>query len=381
MNENWPHHLEQALRTHLFKQIDRQTTSCADGEIVIVDEFTGRLMERPPVVRRPAPGGRGQGEGCPIQPEIADPTRRSRYQNLFRMYDKLSGMTGTAADRGCRVRRDLRPRRGRDPHQQVRMRAQGVPRGRGLPQPRTSKYYAAVVADILRCAPSVGSPVLVGTTSVEKSALVAQPAHQADGVPHEVLNAKQHEREAHHHRARPASIGAVTISTNMAGSRHRHQAGPVRNFPELLEHWKKGGFAPKDARPDQPDLFDRLTDHWVEQFLDEKQQAKLKGSDNGAKRKPLEAYWKANSMTPFPESPVKVAGRARRAAHRRHRAARVPSRRQPAPRSFGSSGRPGQSSRLSTWRSTTPSCACSGRDRITNLDGADGACRRTRPSR
>jgi len=117
-----------------------------------------------------------------------------------------------------------------------------------------------------------------------------------------VLNAKQHEREALI-VAKAGQMAEVAIATNMAGRGTDILLGQF-TFDDLLEHWKKGGVAPKDVKGDEPDLFDRLQDHWVDHFLDDKQKGKLNGADFDAKRKALEAFWKANSMTPYPRDRV-----------------------------------------------------------------------------
>ncbi|MFO7326763.1 MAG: preprotein translocase subunit SecA, partial [Pseudomonadota bacterium] len=179
-----------------------------DGEVVIVDEFTGRTL----------PGRRWSDglhqaveakEGVPVQREnqtLASIT----FQNLFRMYNKLSGMTGTADTEAYEFQNIYglevvvipthRPMIRVDHPDAVFLNKAGK--------------YRAVLAEIKACHER-GQPVLVGTTSIEVSEFLSQQL-RAEGIPHEVLNAKQHEREAQivAHAGRP---GAVTIATNMAG--------------------------------------------------------------------------------------------------------------------------------------------------------------------
>ena len=201
------HHLNAGLRAHtLFqKNIDYIIN---DGEIVIVDEFTGRTM----------PGRRwSEGlhqaieakEGVEIKPE--NQTMASiTFQNYFRLYDKLSGMTGTADTEAFELQSiyDL----------EVIVIPTNKPAARidenDLVYMSHEEKYNAIVEDI-RDAQKREQPVLVGTASIDSSELLAKLLTDA-GIEHEVLNAKQHEREAHiiENAGRP---GAVTIATNMAG--------------------------------------------------------------------------------------------------------------------------------------------------------------------
>lgn len=201
------HHLNAALRAHAIYQRDVDYL-VRDGEVVIVDEFTGRTL----------PGRRWSDglhqaveakEGVPVQREnqtLASIT----FQNLFRMYKKLSGMTGTADTEAYEFQSIYglevvvippnRPTVRKDSPDQVFLNRKGK--------------FNAVLADIQECYKR-GQPALVGTTSVETSEMLSDFLRNA-GVPHEVLNAKQHEREAHivANAGRP---GSVTIATNMAG--------------------------------------------------------------------------------------------------------------------------------------------------------------------
>ncbi|HET6395874.1 MAG TPA: preprotein translocase subunit SecA [Pseudoxanthomonas sp.] len=201
------HHLNAALRAHAIYQRDVDYI-VRDGEVVIVDEFTGRTL----------PGRRWSDglhqaveakEGVPVQREnqtLASIT----FQNLFRMYKKLSGMTGTADTEAYEFQSIYglevvvipthKPVQRKDHPDQVFLNREGK--------------FRAVLADIQDCHQR-GQPVLVGTTSIETSEMLSTFLREA-GVAHEVLNAKQHEREAQivANAGRP---GAVTIATNMAG--------------------------------------------------------------------------------------------------------------------------------------------------------------------
>ncbi|MCE4287566.1 preprotein translocase subunit SecA [Xanthomonas hortorum pv. vitians] len=201
------HHLNAALRAHAIYQRDVDYI-VRDGEVVIVDEFTGRTLSG----RRWSDGlhqAVEAKEGVPVQREnqtLASIT----FQNLFRMYKKLSGMTGTADTEAYEFQSIYglevvviptnRPTVRKDHPDQVFLNRKGK--------------FNAVLADIEDCAKR-GQPVLVGTTSIETSEMLSEHLRNA-GVKHEVLNAKQHEREATI-VANAGQPGAVTIATNMAG--------------------------------------------------------------------------------------------------------------------------------------------------------------------
>lgn len=201
------HHLNAALRAlNLFHRDQHYVVR--DGEIVIVDEFSGRMM----------PGRRWSDglhqaveakEGVEIQKEnqtLASIT----FQNYFRMYEKLSGMTGTADTEAYEFNQIYgletvvipthRPMQRKDAMDKVYRTA--------------NEKYNAVIEDIKECQKR-GQPVLVGTTSIENSEIISKALTQAK-LDHQVLNAKQHEREAHI-IAQAGRPGMITIATNMAG--------------------------------------------------------------------------------------------------------------------------------------------------------------------
>ncbi len=201
------HHVTNALRAHKIFLKD-QHYIVRNSEVVLVDEFTGRMM----------PGRRlSEGlhqaieakEGCQIQPEnttLASVT----FQNYFRLYNKLGGMTGTAATEADEFMEIYklgvvevptnRPVARIDDHDQVYRTAR--------------EKYDAIVEEIRR-AHAKGQPVLVGTTSIEKSEMLGQLLTKAK-LPHNILNARQHEQEAEI-VADAGKLGAITIATNMAG--------------------------------------------------------------------------------------------------------------------------------------------------------------------
>ncbi len=201
------HHLNAALRGHAIYQRDVDYI-VRDGEVVIVDEFTGRTL-----TGRRWSDGLHQAveakEGVPVQREnqtLASIT----FQNLFRMYGKLAGMTGTADTEAFEFQSIYS------------LEVVVIPTNRDMVRKdhpdavflnRAGKYRA-VVAEIKECF-AKQQPVLVGTTSIEVSELISAQL-TAEGIAHEVLNAKQHEREAHI-VAQAGRPGAITIATNMAG--------------------------------------------------------------------------------------------------------------------------------------------------------------------
>ncbi|MEO9079148.1 MAG: preprotein translocase subunit SecA [Rhodanobacter sp.] len=201
------HHLNAALRANGIYQCDVDYI-VRDGEVIIVDEFTGRTL-----AGRRWSDGLHQAveakEGVPIQREnqtLATVT----FQNLFRMYKKLSGMTGTADTEAFEFQSIYGLEVVVIPTHKPMIRKDN-PDMIFLSQ--TPKYNS-VIEDIKGCHER-GQPVLVGTTSIEVSELLSDLLNKA-GVVHEVLNAKQHEREAHI-VAQAGAPGQVTIATNMAG--------------------------------------------------------------------------------------------------------------------------------------------------------------------
>jgi preprotein translocase subunit SecA len=201
------HHVNQSLKAHQVFKRDKDYV-VRDGKVVIVDEFTGRLMH-----------GRRWSDGLHQAVEAKEKVKVEAesqvyatitFQNLFRMYDKLAGMTGTAETEAAEFAAiyDLdtvviptnRPVARLD-HNDIVYKTE-------------MEKFRAVVEDIRVCQ-GKGQPVLVGTTSVEKSEILSRLLKRYE-VPHEVLNAKNHAREAHI-VSQAGRLGAVTISTNMAG--------------------------------------------------------------------------------------------------------------------------------------------------------------------
>jgi preprotein translocase subunit SecA len=201
------HHLDQSLKANVMFKRDIDYI-VKDGKVVIIDEFTGRMMDG-----RRWSNGLHQAveakEGVRIEPE--NQTMASiTFQNYFRMYPKLAGMTGTAATEAAEF------------YDIYRMNVVTIPTN--VPVQRIDEedeFYKntadkfQAIARLIREKNEIGQPVLVGTVSIEKSELLSDYLNK-EGVKHAVLNARFHEMEAHI-VAQAGRLGAVTIATNMAG--------------------------------------------------------------------------------------------------------------------------------------------------------------------
>jgi preprotein translocase subunit SecA len=226
-NIEFLHHTQQALRAHAMYKRDVDYV-VKDGEVMIVDEFTGRLM----------PGRRWSDglhqaieakEGVTIENEnqtLATIT----FQNFFRMYTKLSGMTGTADTEAEEF------------HKIYKLNVMVIPTNRPLLRPdfpdviykTEMEKFNAVIEDIKEHY-AVGQPCLVGTISIEKSEVLSELLKR-QGIPHTVLNAKQHEKEAEI-VSQAGRLKAITIATNMAGRGTDILLGG--NGEALAKQWRK----------------------------------------------------------------------------------------------------------------------------------------------
>lgn len=225
------HHIEQALRAKALYKRDKDYV-VKDGEVIIVDEFTGRLMF-----------GRRFSEGLHQAIEAKEGVevkRESRtlatitFQNYFRMYHKLSGMTGTAATEAEEF------------HKIYGLEVVQIPTNK--PVIRDDKQdniyknargkYQAIIREV-KIRHNLGQPVLIGTISVDKNELLSQLLER-EGIPHNVLNAKNHEREAAIIRD-AGRVGGVTVATNMAGRGVDIVLGGEGAVSEDVERVKKLG--------------------------------------------------------------------------------------------------------------------------------------------
>jgi preprotein translocase subunit SecA len=237
--ENWDikHHVETAVKAHALYHRDVEYV-VKDGEVIIVDEFTGRLMP-----------GRRWSDGLHQSVEAKENVKIERenqtlatitFQNYFRMYKKLAGMTGTAETEAPEFDKIYRLEVMVIPTNKPMLRLENPD---VVYRTEKEKYFAA--ADEIQRLHDTGQPVLVGTTSIEKSERLSELLKKK-GVRHWVLNAKQHEKEAEI-VAQAGSKGMVTIATNMAGRGTDILLGGNPEFMAKQECVKKGVAQPLRA--------------------------------------------------------------------------------------------------------------------------------------
>jgi preprotein translocase subunit SecA len=249
-NMDWVHHTYQALKAHLLfkRDVDYMVK---DGEVVIVDEFTGRLMP-----------GRRYSDGLHQALEAKENVKIERenqtlatvtFQNYFRMYKKLAGMTGTAETEAEEF------------YKIYKLDVNVIPTNRTLIRTeypdiiyRTEREKYSAVVDEIRELHEKGRPVLVGTISIEKSEKLSSLLRR-QGVPHVVLNAKYHAKEAEI-VAQAGRKKAVTIATNMAGRGTDILLGGNPDFLTLQTLREKG----LDASTMPKEEYARIRKHWTE---------------------------------------------------------------------------------------------------------------------
>ena len=225
------HHLETAVRAKALYHLDKEYV-VRNGEIVIVDEFTGRMQ----------PGRRwSEGlhqaieakEGVAVQKESRT-FASITYQNYFRLYEKLSGMTGTAKTSAEEF------------YKVYGLETVEIPTNRNVVRIdrndqifQTEKGKFAALARVIKGRHEKGQPILIGTVSIEKNELLSAYLKR-EGVPHEMLNAKNHEREGEI-VAGAGQKGRVTVATNMAGRGVDIKLGGIAATPEMQEEVKSLG--------------------------------------------------------------------------------------------------------------------------------------------
>ena len=292
-NMEWPHLIDNSLKAHHLYRLDRDYVVQPDGEVVIVDEFTGRLM-----IGRQWSDGLHQAVEAKERVKVKEENQTLAtitLQNFFKLYKKLAGMTGTAMTEANEF------------YKVYKLDVIAIPTNRSLVRHnhpdvifRSEREKMQAILDEITEVNSSGRPVLVGTTSIEKSEELAEMLKRY-GIAHQVLNAKYHEREAEI-VAQAGRRSAVTIATNMAG---RGTDIILGGNPEFMA-WAdlKRMTEPEDGRP----LYPRA---WTCPRKSGSRRSRLRAGDEGrgARRR-----------------------RRGRSPYHRHRAPRKPPHRQPAPR-------------------------------------------------
>ncbi|MEE8460779.1 MAG: preprotein translocase subunit SecA [Acidobacteriota bacterium] len=249
------HHIQQALKAHTLFKRDADYM-IKDGQVIIVDEFTGRLMP-----------GRRYSDGLHQALEAKEGVRIERenqtlatvtFQNYFRMYDKLAGMTGTAETEATEFEKIYKLEVVVIPTNQTLIR-------REYPDLvyRSEREKFNAVADEAKELNELGQPMLIGTTSIEKSERLSTLL-KSRGIKHVVLNAKYHEREAEI-VSQAGKIGAVTIATNMAGRGTDIVLGGIAPEAQAKMNLQARNLNPKEHQEEYQKEVDKLSPIWQEE--------------------------------------------------------------------------------------------------------------------
>jgi preprotein translocase subunit SecA len=287
-----PHFLDNALKAHHLYHRDKEYLVAA-GQVKIIDEFTGRTME-----------GRRWSDGLHqaietkegVEPKEENQTYATiTLQNFFRLYGKLAGMTGTAMTEANEF------------NAIYKLEVVAIPPNRSVARVDLAdliygsekEKFEAIVAEVEELH-AIGQPVLVGTISVEVSERLSELLTRK-GVPHNVLNARQHQREAEI-VSHAGKFGGVTIATNMAGRGTDIVLGAT-SAEEAFKHWQAHDLMPKRLTPkDSPDQIDEATlDLWVKKFIGEAEAGKMRGSP---KEQLLKAINAKRKLSGFPSLPM-----------------------------------------------------------------------------
>ena len=318
--ENWDlkHHVETAVKAHALYKSDVEYV-VKDGEVIIVDEFTGRLMP-----------GRRWSDGLHQAIEAKENVKIERenqtlatitFQNYFRMYKKLAGMTGTAETEAPEFDKIYRLEVIVIPTNRTLLRIENPDI---VYRTEKEKYFAA--ADEIQKLHETGQPVLVGTTSIEKSERLSELLKKK-GIKHVVLNAKYHEREAEI-VAQAGRKGMVTIATNMAGRGTDILLGGNPEFMAKQECVKKGIAQPLRAAQGK-----------IEADVDDPQSHRLVLRRQRVRRPHRSVERNLHPLQERNRPRTRGSHRGRRPAHFRHRAPRSAPHRQPASRTRRPPGR------------------------------------------
>ena len=249
------HHIQQALKAHTLFKRDADYM-IKDGQVIIVDEFTGRLMP-----------GRRYSDGLHQALEAKEGVRIERenqtlatitFQNYFRMYDKLAGMTGTAETEATEFEKIYKLEVVVIPTNQTLIR-------REYPDLvyRSEREKFNAVADEAKELNELGQPMLIGTTSIEKSERLSTLLKRR-GIKHVVLNAKYHEREAEI-VSQAGKIGAVTIATNMAGRGTDIVLGGIAPESQAKMNLQDRNLNPKEHQEEYQKEVEKLSPVWQEE--------------------------------------------------------------------------------------------------------------------
>ena len=265
-NMEWPHLIDNALKAHHLYKKDRDYVEL-NGEIVIVDEFTGRLMT-----------GRQWSDGLHQAVEAKERVRIKEenqtlatitLQNFFKLYKKLSGMTGTAMTEANEF------------YKVYKLDVIAIPTNRPLTRAsfndliyRTEREKVGAIIQEIREIHATGRPILVGTTSIEKSEELSELLKR-HGIAHQVLNAKYHEREAEI-VAQAGRKGAVTIATNMAG---RGTDIILGGNPEFMAWADLKILKDEDGRPLYPTRLEVPPDVWTAAVAKYEPEMKVEGRE------------------------------------------------------------------------------------------------------
>ena len=287
-NMDVPHLLEQSIRAHTVYLRDRDYMVAADDKgvqsVIIIDQNTGRKM-----VGRQWSDGLHQAieakESVPIKQETQTMATIT-IQNFYKLYERLSGMTGTADTEATEF------------YEIYKLDVIVIPTNVPVIREDHNDLVFTSQKDKLNASINeihsmyqVGRPVLVGTTSVEKSKALSQELTTKYNVQHEVLNAEQHERESEIVKF-AGSLGAVTVATNMAGRGTDIKLVPLS--PEILiEHWKRSDICPKEVTPDmsEDEVVRKVYRHIASKELG-LQKLEVEGmSDDDIYRQLLEHWW------------------------------------------------------------------------------------------